>query len=188
MGLHAAVSTAFERAFVRTIGVEGGYSNDPVDRGGRTKYGITEWIARANGYQGAMVNLTLAEARRIAKLQYWDVLRLDDVAEVDETIAAELFDTGYNMGTGRAGEFLQRSLNALNREARDYPDLRPDGVVGPLTLAAYRAFVELRGALGRKTLLAALNALQGARYIEIAENDHSQERFTFGWLSQRVAA
>ncbi len=33
----------------------------------------------------------------------------------------------------------------------------------------------------------ALNALQGARYIEIAEQRPAQQAFVFGWLSERVA-
>lgn len=177
----------FEAVFDRTLGKEGGFSDDQTDRGGATKYGITERIARANGYTGEMRDLSEPEASRIAKAQYWDLLRLDEVAVVSAPTAEELFDTGYNCGPGTAGKFLQRCLNALNLEGKDYPDLTADGLVGPMTIAALRSYLQKRGNDGERVLLRALNALQGARYIEIAEKDSSQKRFMFGWLLNRVS-
>lgn len=176
----------FDHAFARTIGLEGGYSDHPADRGGPTRYGITELVARANGYEGDMRELALEDAKRIARLQYWDLLRLDDVAILDERLSAELFDTSFNMGVGTAGRFLQRALNALNRGGFDYPDLEPDGVVGPITVARLRAYVLRRGVYGPTVLLRALNALQGARYVEITEADPRQESFLYGWLANRL--
>ena len=178
--------TPFERAFAHTIGLEGGCSDNPADRGGPTKYGVTERVARANGYDGPMRELTLAFAQAIARRQYWSTLRLDEVADVWVSVACELFDTGYNMGVGTAGKFLQRSLNALNQRGAKYPDVRADGLVGPLTIMALAAFRDVRGAPGEAVLLKALNALQGARYIEIAERDPSQEDFVYGWLLNRA--
>lgn len=168
------------------MGHEGGYSNDPLDSGKATRYGITERVARANGYQGDMRDLPLERAQDIARTQYWDVLRLDAIAELSAEIAAELFDTSYNCGTGRAGQFLQRALNALNRGEADYPDLVVDGLVGPMTVAALRVFIGKRGDAGRTVMLRALNCLQGAFYVELAERKESQERFVYGWLLNRL--
>ena len=39
------------------IAREGGYTNHPADRGGPTRYGITEAVARAHGYDGPMALL-----------------------------------------------------------------------------------------------------------------------------------
>lgn len=50
---------------------EGGYVNHPSDRGGATKYGITEAVARAHGYSGAMRDLPRAEAAAIYRRLYW---------------------------------------------------------------------------------------------------------------------
>ena len=101
-------------------------------------------------------------------------------------LAAELFDTGINMGTGAATAFLQRALNALNREGRDFADLAIDRQIGPATMAALQAFLRKRGAGGEAVLLKAVEALQGAHYINIAEARPNQEAFVYGWLANRI--
>lgn len=179
--------TSFDRAFAKLLGIEGGYANDKSDRGGATRYGITEAVARANGYTGDMKALPVEWAQRIYKAQYWDTLRLDQIALMSFSIAEELFDTGVNMGIGVAARFLQTALNAFNRGGADYPDVTVDGALGPVTLHALRQFLALRKVDGEKVMLRVLNAQQGARYIDIAKNDHEQEKFTFGWFLQRVA-
>jgi len=176
---------SFDRAFAHTIGIEGGYSDHPADRGGPTKYGITERVARANGYQGPMREMPLSEAQRIAKSQYWDVLNLDAIDALAPTIAGEMFDTLFN--GGEPGQWLQRCLNVFNRSASLYPDMKVDGRIGPMTVQALKAFLGNRGREGERVLLVALNSLQGARFIGIAEHNSSQEAFVYGWLSNRVA-
>lgn len=176
----------FETAFAETVGIEGDFSDDPKDSGGATRFGITEAVARANGYTGPMRDLPIEIAKRIARIQYWDALRLDQVTDVAPSIALEMFDTGYNMGVGRAGQFLQRALNAFNREGKDYPDLVVDGVVGNMTLHALRIFIAKRGPEGEAVLHRTLNCLQGAAYIELAERRSKDERFVYGWIRTRV--
>lgn len=182
-----ATMTAFDSAFAKTGRAEGVYSNDPNDAGGETKFGITKAEARAHGYTGAMRDMPLSVARQIMRDGYWDLLRLDSVAPRSQRIAEELFDSAINMGVGTAGRFLQRALNVLNRGATDYPDLTVDGVVGPMTVFSLGKFLDRRGPQGETVMLRALNALQGARYVEIAENKPSQEGFEYGWFNQRVA-
>ena len=166
---------------------EGGYANHPSDRGGPTKYGITEAVARAHGYSGAMRDLPRDEAAAIYKRLYWLRPRFDQVAKRSSAVAAELFDTGANMGPAVAATFLQRALSALNRDRSDYPDLVPDGRIGPATLAALDSFFELRGRdTGETVLLRALDALQGERYIRLAERRPANETFLYGWLANRV--
>jgi lysozyme family protein len=168
---------------------EGGYVNHPADRGGPTCFGITEAVARAHGYMGDMRNLPRAEAVEIYRRLYWLRPRYDDVARLAPRVAAELFDTGANMGPAVAATFLQRALTALNRGGKDYPDLVPDGRVGPATIAALDAFLEARGKRGGETvLLRALEALQGERYLRLAEKRPANEAFLYGWLANRIGS
>ena len=103
-------------------------------------------------------------------------------------VAAELFDTGANMGPAVATTFLQRALTALNRGGKDYPDLMPDGRVGPATLSALDAFWKVRGKRrGETVLLRALEALQGERYLRLAERRPANEAFLMaGWRTALV--
>jgi lysozyme family protein len=165
---------------------EGDYSNHPADRGGATRWGITEPVARANGYAGDMRDFAREAAVAIYRRIYWLRPGFDRVTARAPLIAAELFDTGVNMGPAVATGFLQRALNALNRGARDYPDVLLDGRIGPQTLDALDRFLAQRGAGGETVLLKAIEALQGERYLSLAERRPANEAFLYGWLANRL--
>jgi lysozyme family protein len=176
----------FESALKHTLGIEGDYSNDPRDSGGATRYGITERKARAWGYTGDMRGLPIDLAKRIYRADYWDIIRLDPIAEVAPEVALEMFDTAVNCGPGVAARFLQRALNIFNQQGTQYSDLEVDGLIGMNTITALRAFVARRGKLGVQVLVEALNSLQGAFYTDLAERRPKDEAFTFGWFANRV--
>lgn len=166
---------------------EGDYVDHPADKGGPTRFGITEAVARAHGYGGAMKQLPRDEAAGIYRRLYWLRPKLDQVAQRAARVATELFDTGVNMGPSVAVTFLQRALTALNRNGQDYPDLTPDGRIGSQTLHALDAFLTARGRKGGETvLLRALEALQGERYLRLAERRPANEAFLYGWLANRL--
>lgn len=165
---------------------EGGFVNNPADRGGPTQFGITLARARTAGFTGPMQALPLATAQSIYKADYWLKPHLDLVGLVAPLTAAEMFDTGVNGGPATAVMMLQRTLNALQGTT-----LARDGSIlpGGSTLAVLRAYMTARAAQdGDAVLCAGLNALQGERYVEIVEKDASQRQFLFGWLRNRVAA
>jgi len=179
MDVEQLIDAAIER--------EGGYVNHPADRGGPTCFGITEAVARANGFAGSMRQLPRSEATRIYTRLFWLRPRFDEIAQRSARVAAELFDTGINMGPAVAATFLQRALTALNRNGADYPDLVPDGRLGDHTLAAFDAFLKVRGTgSGETVLLRALEALQGERYLRLAEQRPANEAFLYGWLANRI--
>ena len=165
---------------------EGGYVHHPADRGGATCWGITEAVARAENYPGPMRALPRDVAADIYRRLYWFRPGFDRVAVRAPLVAAELFDTAANMGPATATAFLQRALNALNRGASDFPDLRVDGRVGATTLAALDAFTLRRGRGGERVLLKAVEALQGERYLALAERRPANEAFLYGWLANRL--
>ena len=168
------------------IGREGGYSNHPADRGGPTRWGVTEAVARAHGYTGDMRSFPREEAVAIYRRIYWLRPGFDRVAQLAPAIAAELFDTGVNMGPEVAAGFLQRALNALNRGATDYCDIAVDRRIGEATVAALSGFMSRRGASGETVLLKAIEALQGERYLRLAEQRPANEAFLYGWLANRL--
>ena len=186
--------STFEKAVDHTLSVEGGFVDDPDDRGGATNKGITyrtfkEWAKEALDVEPTIDNLKALsrdDAIKIYKAGYWDRIKLDRIAAIDAGVALELFDTGVNTGTATAVEFLQRLLNVLNNRGADYADIEVDGGVGDITVGALQAFADRRGQEGLDVLVTALNCLQGAHYVELAERKPKQEKFLYGWLRHRV--
>lgn len=132
------------------IAREGGYVARPADKGGPTRFGITQAVAKAHGYAGDMAKLPRDTAVAIYRVDYWATPRLDAVALLAPEVAAELFDTGANMGTGTAAGFLRRALNALNRNGADYSDLPVKGMVDDAVLAALRSFLRVAARAARR--------------------------------------
>lgn len=188
----------FEIAYGETEMREGGYVNDPVDRGGETCRGIARrFHDRWSGW--ALVDKIKTEhpddfkrriddSPEIAKLakdffrtQFWNPVRGDKIP--DQHLANKVFDTAVNQGIGSSVRYLQESLNLLNRNQQDYADIEIDGSMGPATLETIDKFLRLEQ--GRPDyLLKLLNLMQAFRYVEIMRRDPTQERFARGWLNR----
>ena len=166
---------------------EGDYVERGAGEGGPTRFGITEAVARAHGFAGSMRLLPRDEATRIYTRLFWLRPRFDEIARRSARVAAELFDTGVNMGPAVPALWFQQVLNALNNGGKLYPDIAEDGDIGPATLAVFRAYRKARGAEADAVMLKALNALQGARYTELSRSRMASETFLFGWLRTRVS-
>jgi lysozyme family protein len=177
----------FEQAYSLTMGHEGGYANNPNDRGGETYKGIARKFFP--GWSGWDIIDTYKDKSQLSKdetLQkrvrafykehFWNALSLDFVN--NQSIATELFDTGVNMGIGQAAMFLQTILNVSNRGGKDYQDVIKDGKIGPKTVAILNAHPR------PDEVLKGLNCLQGAKYIAICEHNPSQEVFYVGWMKR----
>lgn len=177
---------AFDEAIAALEPIEGGYTNDPADSGGETNYGITVAVARAFGYVDPMDKMPREVAVWIYRKRYWDALSLDPVALLAPDLAKKLFQAGVNCGVEQAGKWFQRCLNVFNDGGTKWPDVTADGRVGPITVDAFRQFMVARGGQGAAVMQRAINALQGAFYIGLAEAQPKDERFVYGWISQRV--
>jgi|GEM_PF-262461 len=119
----------FDSCLTLVLGAEGGFVDDPRDRGGATKYGITqETLAawRRSRDPGAIVNadhvreLKIEEAKEIYRSRYWNVLRCDDLPKGVDLL---VFDLGVNAGPARSAKILQDVLG-----------VEQDGSIGPVTL------------------------------------------------------
>jgi len=90
------------------------------------------------------------------------------------------------MRTRTAIGLLQRALNALNRNGQDNHDISVDRKIGPTTLRTLEAFIEKRGPSAEGVLTKAIDALQGAHYLRLAEGRPAQVAFLYGWLANRI--
>ncbi len=112
----------FDTAFALLLGHEGDFSDHPDDPGGKTRFGITEAVARQAGYTGSMRDLPVDLAKRIYLERYWKPVRADDLPP---GIRYVMFDGAVNSGPAQATLWLQRALG-----------VQADGIIGPKTLAA----------------------------------------------------
>lgn len=160
------------------------YTDDPADRGGPTKYGITQKTLSRYLRKPASPAMVEALSRDVAleiyRTDYVTLPGFDKVAEISPAVALECIDTGVNMGPQVATSWLQRGLNVLGAT------LKADGKCGTKTCEALRELLRTRGEQGQRMLLQILNCMQGSRYIDICEADPSQKRFVFGWFNQRI--
>lgn len=170
----------------KVIGREGGYSNNPADKGGETIWGITAAVARAFGYTGQMAQMPRDTAVAIYRTRYWTQPHFDQVQAIDADIAEKLLDVGVNMGQATGVKFMQRALNVLNNQGRAFPDIAVDGGIGNMTLAALKAYIDQRGNDGRRVLLGMIASQQSVKYVEIAEANPTQETFEYGWQLNRA--
>lgn len=172
----------FEIAFKEIVIIEGGYVNDPLDKGGETKWGISFAVARAAGYRGEIKDMPLDLAKLIYRKNYWDALNLDAISNLSYPIAAELFDTGVNMGIGVAAKFIQRGLNVFFGANSVFID----GRIGSVTISYLKQYCE-DPKKSAATMLKILNAQQCVRYLDIVESNRNQTRFLRGWIDKRVS-
>lgn len=187
---------SFEKAFSYTIKYEGGYVNDPNDYGGETIGGISrvywpQWDgwpvvdaakSQPNFPKSLYNNEALKQSvRDFYRTNFWNKVKGDELDKRSEEVAAEAFDAGVNMGTSRAGKFIQIALNIFNRNGASYGEIAEDGAIGPATLRAYNAFMDKDD----ESLMIKGQLIQrGSFYGGRAKEDSSQERFIRGWLNR----
>lgn len=161
----------FEIALEKVLDYEGGYVDDEIDRGGKTKHGITEKIAREAGYNGNMKDLSLKKAKKIYYQKFWANYSYNQID--NKRIVIEVFEQAVHMGPGTANRHLQEAYNLLSEE-----EIMVDGIIGPQTLNAINSY-------GYKDdLLKLLNILQAEKYVQIIRDDKSQKKFIRGWLKR----
>ena len=192
-------SRRYALAVDRLLRIEGGFVDDPVDRGGATKYG---WSLRTLVVEGAIDldgdgfadfdldmdgdidgadvrRLTPGDAKYLYHRCFW--LRLD-ADSWPRPVGEMLFDQAVNGGIVAARKLLQRAINACLAQYRlDTPPLVIDGVLASVTRAAMDAVIALPAAR-MPAIIIAYRAAARARYSAIVAANPSQRRFLAGWL------
>ncbi len=183
----------FEAAFTRTVTNEGGYDNNPRDKGGETYKGISrnnwpkwtgwplidsirdtlvkppthgtrEWRNWAAYFNGLLAANSGIQQRVRDFYRKNFWGRLGDIN--DQRLAEETFDKSVNTGTGTAVKWLQRACGA-----------EPDGVIGPRTITIVNG-------CHPPTALRDFNRQAEAYYRNIARLNPSQSVFLHGWLNR----
>lgn len=152
---------------------EGGFVNDPVDKGGATNMGVTIGTWRSVGYDKDgdgdidVDDLHLLDKEdvieRVLRPYYWNRWRADEI--LNQSVANILVDWVWASGT----HGIKRPQRILG--------VTPDGIVGPKTLAAVNSMdpMELHFRIKNDRI----------KFIdEICQRDPSQERFRKGWMNR----
>ena len=191
----------FDIAYAPLKDFEGGYDNDPDDRGGETYAGIARkffpswqgWkiidkIKRSNQSKAAINQAAKADhllrdyVRAWYKTTWFDALGL---GELPQPLANEIFEQSVNLGKSGSGKKVQIICNAYNYQPgakKLFADLKVDGAIGPKTLAALK--IILANKANAESLVHALNCMQGAHYLELAAKKFTQRKYTVGWMKR----
>ena len=153
---------------------EGGFVNDPKDRGGATNMGVTLNTWKRVGYDKDkdgdidVKDLKLLSkedvVKKVLKPYYWDKWRADEIN--NQSIANILVDWVYTSGKYGITK-VQAMLN-----------LKPDGVVGNKTLSAINDYPNQRQLFQR------IKNERLAFIDRIVKNNPSQRRFLKGWKNR----
>ncbi|WP_338126677.1 glycosyl hydrolase 108 family protein [Sphingomonas paucimobilis] len=103
------------------IGREGGYSNHPADKGGATRWGVTEQVARAYGYIGDMRAYPRGNAIDTYRNAYWLDPGIAKVATRYPAVGVELFDIAVNQVCRSPAPSSSAASTCLTRTARIMP-------------------------------------------------------------------
>lgn len=147
--------------------LEKGIANHPHDKGGFTVDGVTlNTFRRFYGEdktEDDLRNITPPQWRNIMKVGYWDVCKADDIN--DQRIAELIVDWCVNSGTARI------------RDVQTIIGVKPDGAVGPITLAAING--DEPEELYRRLMTARVGW-----YERIVVRNPSQRIFLKGWMNR----
>lgn len=147
------------------------FENDPRDKGGCTKFGITLKTAKSCPVYGINTCGQLRDMKRAAAEGIYFVLfwKFDTIQ--DTIVATKLFDIYVNLPPKSAIRLFQRTANTLGSE------LKVDGEWGHLTLDAINSYSS------NAYIKVLVDNLRGY-YETIVSNNPSQSVFLKGWLNR----
>jgi len=183
--------STFDKAIEVTLAHEGGFTDDPVDTGGATNWGVSlRFLKDAGDLDGDGVldgdldgdgdvdyddikKMARAEAIRIYKLHFWDKYHYENIN--DELIAMRMFDMCVNMGSKQAAKLIQRAVTECGQ-----PGIVDDGALGPKSFAAINA---VKG----EKLIGEIRLQHVLFYLSLIANKPAYEKFKKGWLRRACA-
>lgn len=157
---------SFAKALPVILAAEGGFSDNPKDKGGRTNRGITQrTFDRWRGQMGlSPKDVALIEDDEVHDLYYQSFWHDGNCETLPWPLSLVHFDACVNHGLNRAALLLQDSLG-----------VKVDGILGPKTLSAAIACQPMTTAYKHCDV-------REKFYHRIVEKDRTQETFLRGWL------
>lgn len=158
----------FNVCFKILIEKEGGYSDDPSDSGGRTKYGISQ----ASYPNVNIIKLTLEEAKNIYFKDFWLAYKCEQIK--DESLVSLYFNSCVNMGGRQSVKLLQKALNYFS------PNVKIDGTIGQQTIFAISNLSSAQIA----HLISLYQLELSKHYLALVNFKSSNLKFLKGWLNR----
>ena len=171
----------YEKAYKIMLKHEGGYVNDPDDRGGETYKGVArkfnskwEGWSRIDEHKSAPdfpksldSDQTLENMiKGFYESLYWDKIKGDEIQS--QLVAESMFDYGVNAGPSTCSRLVQKLL-----------EVKVDGAIGPKTLEALNGMDE-------DHFLASFSLMKIVRYVQLVEKYQKNRKFFFGWVKRTL--
>jgi lysozyme family protein len=152
-----------------TLGLEGGYSNDPLDHGGATNFGVTQNTYDLYRRHKRLITQSVKlinheEVKQIYEDNYWKDGHCNFITLTHPKLATIHFDCCVNCGTFQAAKLLQRAVEALD-----------DGIIGSKTLNCIKSKddnTQCRNYLNQRVIF----------YTKLILNNPSQQKFQSSWF------
>lgn len=152
---------------------EGGFVNNPKDKGGKTNMGVTQgflntYKSRASVHVSDPKDLTIGDVVKLYKAE-WDIYgygKLDN-----RNIMRLVYDFSVNSGPMHAIKYLQQALNSRGC------NLKVDGYIGEKTNRAVNGVDE-------GWLKTELQRLRAQHYDNIVDRNPEQKVFLKGWFKR----
>ena len=172
------MTTTFDEIIEEVLEAEGGFVNDPDDKGGATNFGVTQ--QSYSNFLGAPAsvddvrNMTREEAKECYKKDFWIPAK---VYRLPDNLKHLYFDMVVNMGRRNAGKILQQAVNTKKNSAV----LDVDGIIGSGSLSQIPDLT-LNDVLVERAMFFANNCFDGSRFAKRTR----QNKFLRGWIFHRV--
>jgi len=155
---------SFKDAVALTLMFEGGTNHTLHDRGGLTKWGISE----ANYPIVNSKDFSKEDAKDIYLSDYWFRTSCNLFCK---PVALSLFDSAVNCGQSSAVKWLQESSNLAGSS------LVVDGIMGSKSIAAIKSLPPYIALLG-------MSGYRLNRYYRLVKQHPDQMKFIQGWINR----
>jgi len=175
-----------EKIMKYILEVEGGFVNHPADKGGPTKYGITQKTLQ-DAFKRKIVNHTNVKelSEDEANLIYYKMYYIPSEAEwIEKHFGKKLalihLDAAINHGVRNAEKFFQKVVNHIAEKNI----LKVDGFIGPVTKRVSLEVLDSVSKINYACYVYLWKRLEF--YRDIVMRNYKQRVFFVGWVNRLI--